>query len=82
MEPDVWFTPGMVLEITGAEITMSPLHTCCSTMLKGDVGLAIRFPRFTGRYRTDKKPEDATTVKEIFEMYNSQKKVKLTDQAP
>ncbi|KUO88272.1 MAG: ATP-dependent DNA ligase, partial [Thermoproteus sp. JCHS_4] len=29
MEPDVWFTPGVVLEVIGAEITLSPLHTCC-----------------------------------------------------
>jgi DNA ligase-1 len=33
------------------------------------------FPRFTGRYRTDKRPEDATTVDEIVEMYKSQLKV-------
>ncbi len=83
MEPDVWFTPAVVLEITGAEITLSPLHTCCMNMIKrGDVGLAIRFPRFTGRYRTDKRPEDSTTIKEIYEMYMNQKKIALTDQNP
>jgi DNA ligase-1 len=36
--------------------------------------LAIRFPRFTGNYRTDKAPEDATTSEEIVEMYHSQLK--------
>jgi len=40
-------------------------------------GLAIRFPRFTGNYRLDKSAEDATSVKEIIEMYRSQLK-KLT----
>jgi DNA ligase-1 len=37
-------------------------------------GLAIRFPRFTGNYRLDKAAEDATSVEEIVEMYNSQLK--------
>jgi DNA ligase-1 len=81
MEPDVWFTPGVVLEIVGAEITLSPLHTCCLGAVRPDVGLAIRFPRFTGRYRTDKSPEEATTVDELLEMYRSQKKVKV-EQSP
>jgi DNA ligase-1 len=77
MEPDVWFTPAVVLEIIGAEITLSPLHTCCLGAVKPDVGLAIRFPRFTGRYRTDKSPEEATTIDELLQMYKSQKKVKV-----
>jgi len=37
-------------------------------------GLAIRFPRFTGKWRYDKKPEDATTTDEIIEMYKRQLK--------
>ncbi|MEL9990733.1 MAG: ATP-dependent DNA ligase [Thermoproteus sp.] len=81
MEPDVWFTPGVVLEIIGAEITLSPLHTCCLGAVRPDVGLAIRFPRFTGRYRTDKSPEEATTVDELLEIYKNQKKVKV-EQSP
>ncbi|GAB6944343.1 ATP-dependent DNA ligase [Vulcanisaeta sp. JCM 14467] len=81
MEPDVWFVPAVVLEIIGAEITLSPLHTCCMGAIRPDVGLAIRFPRFTGRYRTDKSPEQATTVDEILEMYKEQKKVKIEEGA-
>lgn len=81
MEPDVWFVPAVVLEIIGAEITLSPLHTCCMGAVRPDVGLAIRFPRFTGRYRTDKSPEQATTVDEILEMYKEQKKVKVEEGA-
>lgn len=75
MQPDVWFTPGMVLEITGAEITLSPLHTCAFDLIREGAGMAIRFPRFTGKLRTDKKPEDATTAKEVIEMYREQKKI-------
>jgi len=37
-------------------------------------GLAIRFPRFTGKYRLDKAAEDATTPAEIVEMYRNQLK--------
>jgi len=69
--PDVWFVPGLVLEVIGAEITLSPLHTAGLDLFRPGSGLAIRFPRFTGRYRLDKAPEDATTEQEIVEMYES-----------
>jgi DNA ligase-1 len=74
LEADVWFTPAIVLEILGAEITLSPIHTCALNKIREGAGLAIRFPRFTGNYRNDKKPEDATTVNEIIEMYKMQLK--------
>ncbi|MEM2181167.1 MAG: ATP-dependent DNA ligase [Nitrososphaerota archaeon] len=74
MEPDVWVTPRLVLEIVGDEITLSPVHTAAFGKINKDAGLAIRFPRFTGRYRFDKSPEDATTVDEVIEMYKSQLK--------
>jgi len=71
---DTWFVPGLVLEVIGAEITLSPIHTCGMNSIRPGAGLAIRFPRFTGKYRTEKSPEDATTTKEIIEMYRSQLK--------
>jgi DNA ligase-1 len=77
MEADVWFVPAIVLEIIGAEITLSPLHTCALSKIEEGVGLAIRFPRFTGRYRFDKKPEQATTEAELIEMYKSQRKTTI-----
>jgi DNA ligase-1 len=43
-------------------------------VIRKDSGLAIRFPRFTGNYRLDKSAEDATTVKEVAEMYRGQLK--------
>lgn len=58
MEPDIWFEPKMVLEVTAAEITQSPFHSA---------GVALRFPRFV-RFRDDKKAEQATTTKEIKQM--------------
>ncbi len=74
LEADVWFEPAVVLEILGAEVTLSPIHMAAMNSIRKGSGLAIRFPRFTGKYRTDKNPEDATTSKEIVEMYNLQLK--------
>jgi len=71
MVPDVWFEPGLVVEVLGAELTLSPIHTAAWGQLKEDAGLALRFPRFTGRWRDDKSPEDATTVEEVLAMYRS-----------
>ncbi|NPA75090.1 MAG: ATP-dependent DNA ligase [Euryarchaeota archaeon] len=72
LKADYWFEPVKVLEIIGAEITLSPTHTCARDVLEKGAGLAVRFPRFTGRWRDDKKPEDATTTHEIVEMYQAQ----------
>ncbi len=74
LEADVWFEPAVVLEILGAEITLSPIHTCALDSIRKGSGLAIRFPRFTGKYRKDKAAEDATTSSEIVEMYRKQLK--------
>ncbi len=77
-EADVWFEPKIVIEVIGAEITLSPIHTCAMDIVRKGSGLAIRFPRFTGNFRPDKAAEDATTTKEIVEMYRSQLK-KVTE---
>jgi len=74
LEADVWFEPAEVLEILGAEVTLSPIHMAAINSIRKDAGLAIRFPRFTGKYRTDKSPQDATSSKEIVEMYRAQLK--------
>ena len=74
LEPDAWFEPETVLEVRGAEITVSPVHTAAWSAVREGAGLAVRFPRFTGRWRDDKGPEDATTTKELLEMYRLQLK--------
>jgi DNA ligase-1 len=66
---DVWFEPKLVVEVLAAELTLSPHHTAGWGILKEDAGLAMRFPRFTGRWRDDKAPEDATTVEEAVGIY-------------
>ena len=72
MIPDVWFEPAVVLEVVGAEISVSPIHTAAMDVVKEGTGIGIRFPRFTGRVRTDKDPEQSTSVNEILEMYEMQ----------
>jgi DNA ligase-1 len=75
MIPDVWFYPKIVMEIQGAEITVSPIHTCAYGKIEKDSGLALRFPRLV-KIRDDKKADDATTTNEIIELYKMQKKTK------
>jgi DNA ligase-1 len=74
MPADFWFEPAVVLEVSGAEITLSPIHTCGLGAVRPESGFAIRFPRFTGRFREDKGPEDATTASELKAMYDRQLK--------
>ena len=74
LEADIWFSPSLVIEVLGDEITLSPIHTCAFNRMREKSGLAIRFPRFTGRWREDKAPEDATQIDEIVDMYNAQLK--------
>jgi DNA ligase 1 len=71
---EVWFEPKVVIEILAAEITLSPIYTAGLNLVRKDSGLALRFPKFMGKIRDDKAPEDATTVKELLEMYQSQSK--------
>ena len=70
-QPDLWFEPGLVLEILSAELTLSPNYTAAWGQIKPDAGLAMRFPRFTGRWRDDKAPEDATTTQELVDLYRT-----------
>jgi len=53
---------------------VSPVHTAARGAIRPGAGLAIRFPRFTGRWRDDKGSEDATTTRELLEMYRQQLK--------
>ena len=78
IEADVWFEPSIAMEILGAEVTLSPIHTCAMDSIRKGSGLAIRFPRFTGKYRPDKAAEDATATREILGMYQKQLK-KITE---
>lgn len=75
MEPDVWFDPELVVEVVASEITLSPVHTCAKDIIRKGGGLALRFPKFTGKIRDEKAPEDASTDQEVVTLYKNQKKV-------
>jgi DNA ligase-1 len=60
--PDVFTSPTIVVEIGADEISISPSHTA---------GYALRFPRLL-KFRPDKSPTQATTLKEIGKMFNNQ----------
>lgn len=62
--PDVWVKPRIVVELRADEITISPKHTAT---------YALRFPRLI-RIRTDKKAEQATSIKELEDLFLLQKK--------
>lgn len=75
--PSVWVKPEIVIEVLADEITRSPIHTAGAILKEGKVtepGYALRFPRLVSFRDKDKKPEDATDVKELIEMYKSQGK--------
>ena len=74
MEADVWFEPELVIEIVASEITQSPIHKTALDKLKDKTGLALRFPKFTGKIRTEKNSEDASTDEEVIALYKGQKK--------
>jgi DNA ligase-1 len=61
--PDVWCAPKIVVEIEADNITQSPLHTA---------KYALRFPRLI-KFRDDKSPSQATTLKETEKLYKLQK---------
>jgi DNA ligase-1 len=61
--PSVWLEPKIVIEVLADEITKSPNHTA---------GYALRFPRVIRFRDADKRPEDATTLGELVELYQQQ----------
>jgi len=75
MEADVWFEPELVIEVVASEITLSPIHKAARDAIRKDAGLALRFPKFTGKIREEKFAEDASTNEEVITLYRGQKKV-------
>ena len=74
IESDIWFEPELVLEIIGSEITLSPIHKTGLDIIRKDTGFALRFPKFTGKIRSEKVAEDASTPEEVLTLYKNQNK--------
>jgi len=60
---DIWCLPKIVVEIEADNITKSPIHTA---------KYALRFPRLV-RFRDDKSPKQATTLKEAEKLFKLQR---------
>jgi DNA ligase-1 len=75
MEADVWFEPELVVEVVASEITLSPIHKAARDSIRKNTGLALRFPKFTGKIRVEKAAEDASTNEEVIALFKGQKKV-------
>lgn len=76
-QPDVWFEPRLVWEVRTADLTLSPRYKAGmheGVDPAGEKGISLRFPRFI-KVRDDKKPDEATSSRQVAEMYRKQESV-------
>ncbi|KAF4540551.1 DNA ligase ATP-dependent [Lasiodiplodia theobromae] len=73
-QPDVWFEPKFVWEVKTADLTLSPRYMAAMDVLGVGKGVSLRFPRFIHQ-RDDKKADQATSARQVAEMYRKQEAV-------
>ncbi|GBP98391.1 DNA ligase 1 [Eumeta japonica] len=73
--PDVWFESACVWEIKCADLSLSPAHRAGIGLVDPDKGISLRFPRYI-RARDDKQPEQATSARQLADMYLAQDQVR------
>jgi DNA ligase-1 len=71
IKTDVWVVPKYVLELQADEVSRSKMHPAGRT--DNGPGYALRFPRIV-KERSERSPEDATSVEEVIELYKMQGK--------
>ncbi|PKA59712.1 DNA ligase 1 [Apostasia shenzhenica] len=78
--PELWFSPELVWEIRGADLTISPVHHAAIGLVHPSRGISVRLPRFI-RALSDRKPEDCTTASDIAFVFQSQtRKMEISKQ--
>ncbi|RIA96342.1 ATP-dependent DNA ligase [Glomus cerebriforme] len=79
LRPDAWFEPIEVWEIKGSDITISPVYKAAIGKVDPNKGLSLRAPRFI-RVREDKNIVDATTSKQLAELFYKQIKERKVEE--
>jgi len=74
--PPIWFRPLEVFEVSFADLSISRTHKAAAGLIddRDGRGVALRFPRFK-RKRPDKDPTQATTTRQIAQMFYQQSKI-------
>ena len=68
-----WFTPEIVWEVKGADLSLSPVHKAAAGLVS-ERGISLRFPRFL-RERPDKAVTQAATFAEVADRYRAQSNI-------